>query len=493
MGLFYLLPPFAAYALNEALVHGLGFIGMALLLADHLPLTRGRGLAVFGTALCFSLLPFFSIHGLTIAGLPLVVRAFANLRARQRRFLSLVIAALFPFWSAFHLSGVFLLSLLFVVFAVDLRLHRANRWFLLGLLLLFAFYVVAEFELLKLMVVGSDAPSHRSAWNEKTGTMNDDLAATVLNFAKSFFLGQYHAASQHLPVLLLALTATGLYLKKAAVDPLLLRRAWQLIALAAVLSLAYAIFSFKGMNPLKNAVPFLKTFNFGRYHWLHPLVWFAAFGCLLASLRETRWLRRVAAAFIALQLGFCVLPEWAAKQELRYNYQLLIGGTPDEPRVMPFNQVMSAPVFSDIARHIGGSPEDYRVINVGIEPFIAQYNGFHTLDSYQNNYPLPYKLTFRRIIAAELEKSAALKDSFDNWGSRCYTFAAQVPMKPFIRKSDDVAPVAPDFDMDAFEEMGGRYVFSTIPFSNGPALGLTLSATFEKSGYPWRIYLYSTR
>ena len=62
-------------------------------------------------------------------------------------------------------------------------------------------------------------------------------------------------------------------------------------------------------------------------------------------------------------------------------------------------------LFQEIKDHIDLPLEDYRVASIGLHPAIAQYNGFYTLDSYNNFYPLTYKYQFRKIIENELEKN----------------------------------------------------------------------------------------
>ena len=76
----------------------------------------------------------------------------------------------------------------------------------------------------------------------------------------------------------------------------------------------------------------------------------------------------------------------------------------------------------------------YRVASIGLHPAIAQYNGFYTLDTYNNYYPLEYKHQFRKIIAAELDKKRTLRRYFDEWGGRCYIFVDELGKKYDYRK-----------------------------------------------------------
>src|SRR4030042_3347959 len=83
MFLFRILNPFQAYLLNFILVHTIAFIGMYLFINSYLlfdqdppPNSNILSLAVSFT---FAILPFYTMHGLSVAGLPLLLFAFLNI------------------------------------------------------------------------------------------------------------------------------------------------------------------------------------------------------------------------------------------------------------------------------------------------------------------------------------------------------------------------------------------------------------------------------
>jgi hypothetical protein len=63
------------------------------------------------------------------------------------------------------------------------------------------------------------------------------------------------------------------------------------------------------------------------------------------------------------------------------------------------------------------------VLSVGLDPMVASYNGFRSFDGYVFNYELSHKWRFRPIIEKVLENDSQLKEYFDAWGNRVYTFA----------------------------------------------------------------------
>ena len=154
-----------------------------------------------------------------------------------------------------------------------------------------------------------------------------------------------------------------------------------------------------------------------------------------------------------------------------------------------YREFVSAAALKQVKQAIGKPPETFRVISLGISPAVAQLNGLYTLDSYQNNYPLRYKIQFREIIAPELAKSGYWRRYFDGWGSRCYVFAAEVPPD----NSSKTRIQTLQLNYAAFSRMGGRYLLSAFEIENARPTGLKLLGTFNSPNpdYP-SLYLYAT-
>ncbi len=127
-----------------------------------------------------------------------------------------------------------------------------------------------------------------------------------------------------------------------------------------------------------------------------------------------------------------------------------------------------------------------------MHPSVAQYNGFYTLDSYQNNYRLEYKHEFRNIIASELDKNEELRIYFDYWGSRCNVFSSE------LRKTYDLMCAKEynayvnnlSIDTEALRKMGGEYILSAVIIGNYKELNLKFLKKFSDKNSMWDIYLY---
>ncbi len=142
---------------------------------------------------------------------------------------------------------------------------------------------------------------------------------------------------------------------------------------------------------------------------------------------------------------------------------------------------MAEDQFGSIAQRIGMPKENYRVVSLGLSPTIAQYNGFYTLDGLQSVYDLNYKKQFRKIFVGEIEKSDAIKEYFDGWGNRCYIFSSELGKEYrliwLINGSSARSEFS--FDVQAFRDLGGKYVISAAEIVNHPSVGLKLLDKFE--------------
>ncbi|NYZ67624.1 hypothetical protein H0A36_16550 [Endozoicomonas sp. SM1973] len=112
----YWFEPFDAFTVNQIFIRLVAYLGMYRLLTQHVTKgQRGYITSIFAS-LTFSLLPFYSLFGLSIAGQPLLLSAFFNIGQGKGRWQDWLILILLPFYTLFTLSGFFY----FVLFCVIL-------------------------------------------------------------------------------------------------------------------------------------------------------------------------------------------------------------------------------------------------------------------------------------------------------------------------------------------------------------------------------------
>jgi hypothetical protein len=155
-----------------------------------------------------------------------------------------------------------------------------------------------------------------------------------------------------------------------------------------------------------------------------------------------------------------------------------------------YREFYSESLFQEIRDYIDKDQADYRVISIGLEPSISQYNGFYTLDAYLVNYPLEYKRQFRKIIEKELEKNKDLRNYYDTWGCRCYIFVDELGFETMAFKGKNIKIKKMQLNTGILKSMGGEYVFSAVEITNYEENNLKLMKVFEREDSPWKIYLY---
>ena len=97
--------------------------------------------------------------------------------------------------------------------------------------------------------------------------------------------------------------------------------------------------------------------------------------------------------------------------------------------------------------------------SIGIHPAISQYNGFYTLDTYNNFYPLSYKHQFRKIIEKELAKNKTIRNYFDQWGGRVISLQHNLENDYMIKKDSKRHLKNLQLNTEVFKEMGGQLYF----------------------------------
>ncbi|PKM77572.1 MAG: hypothetical protein CVU90_06910 [Firmicutes bacterium HGW-Firmicutes-15] len=471
--LYWALPAFTAYVLNLTLVHLIAFLGMFLLLKRYvLPEKRNEAMAV-GIALAFALLPFWPFGGLSVAGQPLVLYAFMNIRSKMDNKMDWIILALVPFYSSLVFSFAFFLFMMGLWWIYDvIFMGKVNTRFLVAIFFMGLVFLLVEYRLIYNTFFDSGFISIRSEFPlsripGKRAALNSSIA--------NFFYGQYHAASLQsmviIPSVALALLIAGI---KRRIPGILLG----LLLITGIISIWYGFWFFDGWIPIKQQFGFLREFNFSRFHWLHPLLWYLIFALALKIIAGNNRLgKALVMILIVVQIGF-----------LFSNNDEIVERKAGRPSYKAF---YAEDLFRDVKEYIGQDQKDYRVVSIGIHPSISQYNGFYTLDGYSSNYPLAYKHEFRKIIAEELDKSPFYRDYFDALGgSRCYIFVEKLFYNSMMEKDAGIKIEKLDLDTGQLKKMGGKYVFSALEILDSNDNKLKLLKVFENNNSAWKIYLY---
>ncbi|TYR80533.1 hypothetical protein FZC66_09150 [Priestia megaterium] len=471
-----LFPSMTAYALSQTITRTFAFIGMYLLLKQHFIRHKKAAFIRVGVSLAFALTPFWPSGMLSTLGYPLALWAFLNIRSRNFSWKEWVTLALLPLYSSFVLGFFFFLVAIAFLWIYDLITKRDwNLYFLGSIVFMTSVFLLVEYRLVYSMVL-SEVPTHRV---EFISSRHELWRSIRLSF-KNFLIGHTHVMTVHtfviLPIIVLALVLL-IVRKKGGKEKLFIF----LFLLNYALSLWYALWFNNIWIPLKEKIDFLNTFNFARFHFLRLLIIYLSFALACYMLWSFgRYWRALAHGAIVSQIVILLF----------FNEEFLYGHHFHSPSFQEFYAIEQ---FEEMKDYIGQSQESYRVASIGLHPAIAQYNGFYTLDTYNNVYPLEYKYKFRKIIAKELEKDKKLKVYFDEWGSRCYIFVAELGKNYEFRKNTEKKIKNLELNTDAFKAMGGRYFFSSLPIMNSESNNLILLKEFNHKESAWTIYLYEAK
>jgi hypothetical protein len=470
--LYSFFPTMIAYGFSQALTRVAAFFGMYLLLKQHLLRDEQWLFFQVGAALAFALTPFWPSGMLSTLGMPLALWAFLNIRANKGTWKDYAVLTILPLYASIVLGFFFFLSAMGIFWLVDLV--RGKGWnfkFLFSIIYMTGVFMLVEYRLVYSFLFTGEPNSRDEYFHAQLPFWS----AVRLTF-KNYFLGHTHVMTLH-TLFILPATFIAMYF-------VYVNKRWKvektfvfLFILNFFLSLWYAFWFYEGWLPVTKKLHFLDTFNFARYHFLRPLIIYAGFALALKiiALQGKSWMRTA---------------QWFAVMQI-----LILGLFNDEiiyhkkPTVREF---YAEDLFKKVESYIGQPQDQYRVASIGLHPAIAQYNGFYTLDTYNNFYPLSYKHKFRQIIASELEKDKSIQTYFDKWGGRCYIFTSQLGKHYMIKKDSKRKLKNLQLNTEQFKEMGGRYIFSALPIENAGQIRLRLEKVFESKTSAWKIYLYKT-
>lgn len=491
--LMIVFPPFVAFALNDILIRIFAFLGMFLFLKRYVIKGSGdsRFWIVTGSALCFALLPFYPAAGLSIAGFPLLLYAFLNIRNHEHKITDFLIFLFFPFYSKLALAGFFFIVIFGLLFFRDcFRKKKINLLLAGAICLLAAAYAFTHFHL----VYAFFSPGYVSFREElmpQGGPAAQAMGETLHNF---IFDRVNVVGAQNLFVAAAAVSALlAGFFKKFRIKNLALY-----MSAALLTSLLWGFKYWEGILPLREKVPLLNAFDFSRFYWLNPFLWSVIFALSLLALSKIKYGNALIFFFLAFQLLFLFTHyNW----EYRYllDVQKSLAGSP-LTYSLTFREFYSEPLFKEIDLYISSPKKNYRVVSIGIHPAIASFNGFYTLDIYTDFYPLEYKHDFRKIFARELEKSPQQKEGFDTNAKRCYLLVSELHGDDVLRgrafargltKSDQQLKIRNlELNTGALKAMGGLYIFSAVEILNFSENGLAFERAFERKNSPWKIHLY---
>ena len=473
--LFYYLPAFWAYVLNSLIIRLLGFLGVFLLAKDYFK--SSNQLNTLLIAVAFSCLQVHSIFGLCVMGQPLLLWSFLNLKTARKPWFSIAFICLFAFYSNFITTGPFVLIVLFFIgiynrFIVKKTVHT---YYWIGIFLLLTLFILADFSLFKNFFVGHE-PYQKDAWK----FFVPDLTQNIRRFVSVLVSGTMHTLHGSIfPIFALLAYAA---IKRAPVF-----KPASLVMILIISIVTFFVFYRNITVPLEEHFHLITAFNFSRFIFLIPF----SYTLILLIINQEKKL----SSSLVLILTMAYATSVAFKNtELKVNAAKIMLPAKFTKNYLSFESFFATQLYDDIHKYINKPKDSYRVVSLGVQPSIAQYNGFYTLDAYQNLYPLSYKNTFREIIKGEIDKDAKFQKFWDNHGTNmCYIISSELIDNCHFncKKEEQIVVKSLSINVNKLRDMNAQYLFSAVPILNADDLGLQKERVFENKIAGWKIHLYS--
>ncbi len=488
--LFMIFKPFTAYTINLLLMALTAFWGMVLLMKKYIVKVKEYNWLITGTALCFALLTFYPPSGISIAGFPLLLYCSLEIKNHEGKVWHFVFIFFFPFYSLLHHAGIFIIIVLGVIFLMDIfKEKRFNVPFFFAIALLGTTYIFTHFHLIYSLV-----DSGFASFREEITVVPRTLKRAFVDSIHNFIFDRTNVVSgQYFVIMLSTAWAMGIGLFNKDNEKRNINRLMLFTLLALLSSFLWGFKFWEGLMPLRESLPFLNAFNFARFYWLNPPLWYIIFGTSLLIISGIKYGKHITALLIIAQVLFLF-------STYNLEYRHMAGLKNRLHSTLTYRQFYAEDLFKQIEQYIGKPKEDYRTINIGLHPAINQYNGFYTLDIYSTVYPLEHKHRFRKIFEKELEKSDSVRQAFDDNAKRCYLLSSELHGKKKrgltfargITKKESRKMKIKNLELNttALKEMGGEYIFSAVEILNYAETGLSFEKTFETNHSPWKIYLY---
>jgi len=311
----------------------------------------------------------------------------------------------------------------------------------------------------------TDFESHRTSWPIKKVVDWDSFDRVVPQFLDALIRGIPHMGSPQslrmfipfggreywyfglgifgilsiLTLLLIITSQVKILQKSRLAPPLKFSQSLFLLFVALIIIIGFYISEATGFTNFKYLSPI--PWQFSRVAIIVPTIICCIFTLCISELHNVLNTRRLGllATFLFFSLSI----------QASYNYYPLNGKIRE---LVNFSKVMSISEYFQESNYqklkiaLGGGPtETITVLSYDLDPAVASFNGFLSLDGYSNNYRLDYKEKFRTIIRNQLARDPVARDYFDDWGSRAYlVFEGS---NPFI-------------DWCAASSLGAQYVLS---------------------------------
>ena len=516
--LFHTFGYFWGFVINEILYRILAFIGMFLLIKRIKGNHQFPAFLLILLAFSFASLPFWPQGNASVAGIPLLGVVFHNLHIKQHYISSFLFIIFFGFYSSLILSGIFIGIIIIISFSI-LLMRGYLKWPLFfGALSLLVCWVISHYGLFWHQFV-EQIPNSRSEYIEFTGGLERFIKETI----RMFINGQYHAHSMHRFIILPSiLVISFIYFNRFQFKKWIIG-SWLYLIFSAIF---FGLWFFTPVH--EYYVSFNFGFNWSRFFFINPPVWYILWGLSLIYLynmpREKNIKIFIVSMLLMLLIGykarnfiFINVKIWYVVWGVILFYYFIVNRskkgftfiitlllllqislnfneyTIKVFRNKPtFRDYFSEQQFDNIEKILDLDKEELRVGCIGFYPSVANYNGFKTLGAYIGIYPLEFKRQFYRVIKGELDQNQILEKYYLEHGFRVYLFDDKIGER-YSDQNDirnNIPQITCELDIEEMKNMGVTHIFSTSEIINSQEKSIRLIYTSNDPQFYYLFYVY---
>lgn len=462
---FYVFGIFWGYVINKILMSLIAYFGMFFLLKSHFKIKNITILLL--ASIAFGLHPFwsFSMH---VAGLPFVFYGFLNIYENKTHFIDYFLIVLFCLSSNLILIGVFVLVIFTYLFVSKWIKEKQIKWpDFFALALMSSTYLLSHYPIIY-SFIKKDFITHRVEMTHRsleTIPLVKYLGAVILcgdDVDQIEGSGGYFYVILLLPIII--------FLLKRQKGSLIV------IKMLAFIVLGYLLVFFINWEITESYYHLifeLIPVAWDRFLWIHPIVWLIIIAVVLQSFYSNE--KKI---FYKIGLASCFIHILA----ILYFHPFITSKSS-----VFFSNVYSIDLFEEIKKDL--SDYDIKVLCVGFDPAIANFNDIQTVGGFSVSYPLSYKHKFHKIIVDELEKPPKINfynSFFMNWGSKCYAFSREITGE--YDKTNTQVLKDLRLNYQEAEKLGAKYVLSSYPIDNPSEI--SLKKKYENVNSNRDIYVY---
>lgn len=471
---FLIFKPLVAYMLNDIIVKIVAYVGMYKLLDSIYDKSFNNKLIILIISLSFALLPFYSVYGISIAGVPLfLVCVYSIVHKKIITFPIVFFIIIFPFYSVFFLTGMYIVGGLgSIIFLYLILYKKLNKELIFIFVFLVLTYILVDYKLF-FYFLGYD--SIRSDFG---GDSNLNIKELITS---NLFVTQYHAA-RFSTIFVLVVSIIALFISKFK------NRVQNGLFLILILSI-FLIVIFEFMKLYLSDYKLILSLSFDRIGLFLPVLWFVLFANSLNILMHFTKFKQydisnirniIVITIVSIQFILILNADSYYKDTLKE----LCHSSKSSIYSVSYKEFFMKDAILEITRGLTINTKE-KVGAIGFYPTILNYNGYSTIGGYSTLYSKLYKKRFRKLIQNELQLDTSLKKYYDNWGGRAYVFSSEINKNNNSSKAINIY-----LNSTSYKDLNLCYLFSKFKFLNSKENRLILKNSIKINDSD-SLYLYS--